>query len=80
MSWNYTLNRKKSVFFHVVVSWKQIQNELDCKLDLMLSVDCFLSFLWQTCSSPSNCPTGQECCPDRVDEPEGFCTDDCVIH
>nr|AXL95398.1 conotoxin precursor superfamily O3 [Conus ermineus] len=34
----------------------------------------------RTCSSPSNCPTGQECCPDRVDEPEGFCTDECNIY
>nr|WMD30197.1 conotoxin precursor O3 superfamily protein [Conus litteratus] len=33
----------------------------------------------RTCSSPSNCPTGQECCPDKVDEPEGFCADECII-
>nr|AMP44737.1 conotoxin [Conus betulinus] len=33
----------------------------------------------RTCSSPSDCPAGQECCPDKLDEPEGFCINDCII-
>nr|AGE10529.1 conotoxin Di6.12 [Conus distans] len=32
------------------------------------------------CTSPSNCPTGQECCPDKLDEPEGSCANSCPFY